>query len=65
MSDVWSNWTAREKCIVSAEVILDEKPEGLSYQGLSEYGVHYYRKSDDSFWIETRNTKGVVVWVKV
>lgn len=53
-------------CIVDDDEIHENKPEGLSYSGMSEFGVHYYRKSDNTHWIETRRCKdGKTVFVKV
>jgi len=62
----WRNWTAREKCVVSAKEISERRPAGLEYQGVSEYGTHYYRRADETFWIHTRRAgDGKFVWVKI
>ena len=61
----WGRWAAREYCIVRGD-IKKKLPHGASYGGASEYGSHFYRKSDDSFWIQTRRcSDGRVVYVRL
>jgi len=59
----WGNWSPREKCVRA--IGRTKRPKGLSYEGLSEYGTHFYRKPDKSFWILARRCgDGKEVYIK-
>ena len=52
----WRNWAPYQKCVDiknSKCLVRRKKPRNLSYEGISSYGTHYYRKTDNSFWVET------------
>ena len=53
----WRKWAPFQKCLDilrSNCLIRKKRPKNLEYQGISSYGTHYYRKTDNSFWIETK-----------
>ena len=61
----WGKWSPRQMCIRTGKIIF-KKPKGLSYEGLSEHGTHYFRKSDNTSYIQTRRCKdGKEVYVKL
>jgi hypothetical protein len=54
---VWGKWMARQDCLRNGGNTQTKKPKGIEYQGQSERGIHYYRKSDETSWLETVRCK--------